>query len=577
MTLARRLLAGAMVVVTALTAAVVLLAGSRLRDRLVTEKIDELTRDAKAISALWHPGVNADSLASSMGDGFGYRVTLIDSTGVVQGDADFGPEARRRLENHATRPEVVAARKEGVGSSRRVSASAGDEELYVAVRHALGTVRVSISTRRLDDVVYGAQRDVLLSGLVALAGVFVLTWFFAHTISQPVIELGEVARAIADGDLSRRPPLSAPGEIGDLATALHRMAEQLANRLRALQEDDHLMVALLESLEEGVLALDQNGTVVRINERARALFNVHVPVPFGREALPRELTIRNAIDHALAGESTAVPDAMLGDRTVAITSRPLQPAGAVVTVLDLTMVRRLETVRRDFVANVSHELKTPLTAVGGFAETLLDDDIPADQRRRFAETIRDNALRMQHIVDDLLDLSRIESGGWRPNVADVELPPIVAAGFADVADRAASRRLELVSDIAPDAQHVHFDATALRQVVANLVQNAVQYTQQGSVIVRARRVEQGIRMEVADTGVGIPAEHLPRIFERFYRVDAGRSREQGGTGLGLAIVRHLVEAHGGRVEATSTPGIGTSISVLLPDATSLRPPLRRDA
>lgn len=566
MTLARRLLTGSLLVVTTLVTAVVIIAGGRLRNRLVAEKTDELARVAHVISLGWRGGVNADSLAAAAGAEFGYRVTLIDSTGVVVGDAEFGPEARRRLENHATRPEVVVAHASdsGIGIARRQSASAGDEELYVAVRHPFGTVRVSLRTARLDDVVRGAQRDVLVSGIVALLGVLALVWLFARSISQPVVELRDVARAIASGDLTKRPSLSAPGEVGDLANALHRMTEQLASRLQALQEDEHLMIALLESLEEGVLALDEHGSVVRINERARTLLNVNVPLPFGRELLPREYTIRAAIDQSLSGATTPSAELTLNERTVAITSRPLPTAGAVVTVLDLTILRRLETIRRDFVANVSHELKTPLTAVSGFAETLLDEGIPADQRRRFVETIRDNAMRMQRIVDDLLDLSRIESGGWRPNVAAVDVSAVVAAVFGEIAPRAEKKGLHLVSDIAADAGRVQADPTAFRQVLANLVENAVQYTREGGVTLRARAREGGVAVDVADTGVGIRPEHLPRIFERFYRVDAGRSREQGGTGLGLAIVRHLVDAHGGRVESSSTLGIGTTISVFFP-------------
>jgi signal transduction histidine kinase len=563
-TLARRLLAGALIVVTTLVAAIVLIAGGRLRDRLLLEKTDELARAARMVASSWHAGVDADSLASVAGRALGYRVTLIDSTGVVQGDAEFAADARRRLENHATRPEVVEARVEGMGSSRRRSASAGDEELYVAVRHPSGTVRVSMTTTRLDDVVRGAQRDVLVSGVVALLGVLVLLWLFARSISQPVVELRDVAQAIAGGDLRRRPALSAPGEIGDLATALHRMAEQLATRLTALEEDDQLMIALLESLEEGVLALDERGAVVRINERARILLNVSAPLPFGRELLPREFAIRAAIDQALAGDSTPSAEVALLERTVAVTSRPLPTAGAVVTLLDLTVLRRLETVRRDFVANVSHELKTPLTAVSGFAETLLDDSIPADQRRRFVETIRENASRMQRIVDDLLDLSRIESGGWRPKVAPVDVRSVVAAVFAEAGPRASAKGLHLVADIPPDATRAHADPTAFRQVLTNLVENAVQYTKAGGVTVQSRAYGAGIRVDVIDTGVGIAPEHLARIFERFYRVDAGRSREQGGTGLGLAIVRHLMDAHGGRVEAASVLGGGTTITVYFP-------------
>jgi two-component system, OmpR family, phosphate regulon sensor histidine kinase PhoR len=563
-TLARRLLAGSFIVVTTLVAAVVLIAGGRLRDRLVLEKRDELARTGRVVALQWIPGADADSLARRAGNALGYRVTLVDSNGVVAGDTEFGPEARRRLENHLGRPEIIGARDSGIGVSRRHSASAGDDELYVAQRHPLGFVRVSLTTRSLDEIVGGAQRDVLVSGLVALAGVLAISWLFARSVSQPVVELRDVARAIAGGDLSRRPALSAPGEVGDLATALHRMTEQLANRLDALEADDLLMTAVLESLEEGVLAIDDRGMVVRINQRARTLLGVTTALPFGRELLPRDAVVRAAIEQALAGSSTAPSEASLHERTVAIASRPLVTGGGVVTIFDLTVLRRLETIRRDFVANVSHELKTPLTVVSGYAETLLDDGIPEEQRRRFVRTIRENANRMQRIVDDLLDLSRIESGGWRPNAVPVDVAGVVSDVYTALQPAADAKHLSLESAIAPDATRVRVDPTAFRQIVTNLVENAVHYTCEGGVTLRTRATDQGVWVEVSDTGIGIAAEHLPRIFERFYRVDAGRSREEGGTGLGLAIVRHLVDAHGGRVEATSQVGRGTTVSVLIP-------------
>ena len=564
MTLARRLLAGSLVVVTTLVAAVVLIAGGRLRDRLVEEKRDELARVGRVVALQWVRGIDADSIARSAGNALGYRVTLVDSTGVVLGDTEFGPEARRRLENHLGRPEIVGAREHGIGDSRRHSASAGDDELYVAQRHPLGYVRVSLTTRSLDEIVGGAQRDVLVSGLVALFGVIALAWLFARSVSQPIVELRDEARAIAGGDLTRRPALSAPGEVGDLATALHRMTEQLANRLDAMEADDQLMTAVLESLEEGVLAIDERGTVMRINQRARTLLGVTTPLPFGREVLPREATLRTAIDQAVAGTGTAPAELSLHERTMAVASRPLVTGGGVVTLLDLTVLRRLETIRRDFVANVSHELKTPLTAVSGYAETLLDDGIPPEQRRRFVETIRDNATRMQRIVDDLLDLSRIESGGWRPAARSIDVAGLVSDVYVALQPAAAAKGLALVADIAPDAARINADPTAFRQIVTNLVENAIRYTPAGSVTLSTRCSDGGTWLEVRDTGIGIAPEHLPRIFERFYRVDAGRSREQGGTGLGLAIVRHLADAHGGRVEATSAIGKGTTVSVLFP-------------
>jgi two-component system, OmpR family, phosphate regulon sensor histidine kinase PhoR len=563
-TLARRLLAGSLVVVTMMVAAVVLIAGGRLRTRLVEEKRDELARVGRVVGVEWQPGTDPEVLAHRAGDALGYRVTLIDSTGVVVGDAEFGPEARRRLENHYRRPEIVQARDSGLGVSLRHSASAGDDELYVAEKHPLGYVRVSLTTRSLDEIVRGAQRDVLASGLLALVGALALAFLFARSISQPVVELRDVARAIAAGDLARRPALSAPGEVGDLATALHRMAEQLATRLDALEADDQLMTAVLESLEEGVLAVDERGMVIRINQRARTLLGVQAPLPFARELLPREHTLREAIEQASVGTSMPPSEVAMHDRTVAVASRPLRTGGGVVTVLDLTVVRRLETIRRDFVANVSHELKTPLTAVSGYAETLLDDGIPSEQRQRFVETIRENATRMQRIVDDLLDLSRIESGGWRPNVTTVDVGGMVSDVFTALHSAASAKGLSLVANVVPGATHVRVDPTAFRQIVTNLVENAVRYTREGGVTLKTRAADGGVWVEVSDTGIGIAPEHLPRIFERFYRVDAGRSRAEGGTGLGLAIVRHLAEAHGGRVEATSTVGRGTTVGVWLP-------------
>jgi signal transduction histidine kinase len=236
-------------------------------------------------------------------------------------------------------------------------------------------------------------------------------------------------------------------------------------------------------------------------------------------------------------------------------------------LFDLTDTRRLEAVRRDFVANVSHELKTPLTVIGGFAETLTMDDLPAEQRARFVATIRANTERMRRIVDDLLDLSRIESGGWRPVPSTVDAQAAAEEVMTAARRQADEKHVVLTAAIAPDAPAIWADPTAVRQVLANLVDNAVRYTPAGgTVMISTRRVDGGVWLSVRDTGIGIAAEHLPRIFERFYRADPGRSREAGGTGLGLAIVRHLVESHGGRVEAASEPGRGTVIIAFFPAA-----------
>ena len=564
MSLTKRLVLGVVLLVSALAVAIVLMAGTRLRQRLEQEQLEALTREARLIATQWNASVNADALADSSGTALRRRVTLIGQNGVVLGDSEFDGPALAALENHSARPEVVMARNAGVGHNQRQSHSAGDEEFYVAVRHPLGFVRVSIGTATLRNIVWGAQRDVLVASFFALFGALVLGYLFSRSVSRPVIELRDVARAIADGDLDRRPALTAPGEVGDLALALHRMAEQLGSRLEALEADEALLIAVVEALAQGLVVIDRGGNVVRLNQSARQLLELQAAVPFSVDRLPREGSLVRDVRAAMQGTPVETSELGVGSRTLALTARPLPNGGAVLAFMDLTARRRLETIRRDFVANVSHELKTPLTVINGFAETLADGHLPDEDRHRFAATIQSNARRMQRIVDDLLDLSRYESGAWRPDPAMVDVRATTSEVMAAVRPVAEAKGIALLAEIGADAERVWADPTALRQILDNLVQNAVRYTNSGSVTLFSRRVDHGILIGVRDTGIGIPAEHLPRIFERFYRVDPSRSRDEGGTGLGLAIVRHLAEAHGGAVRAESTLGVGTTIAVLFP-------------
>ncbi|HEX4684208.1 MAG TPA: ATP-binding protein, partial [Gemmatimonadaceae bacterium] len=384
-------------------------------------------------------------------------------------------------------------------------------------------------------------------------------------VSRPIVELRDVAQAIAAGELERRPALSAPGEVGDLAAALHRMTEQLASRLYALESEDALLSAVIESLDEGIVAVSVRSDVVRLNDAAKRLLGLTGRAPFSTDLLPRERLIREALRGAMSGLVTEPTELVFQNRNLLVAARPLPDGGAVLAIADLTRQRRLETIRRDFVANVSHELKTPLTVIGGFAETLRDGELREEDRLRFIETIEANTRRMQRIVDDLLDLSRYESGNWVPNIASNELASVVADVFATLHRAAEAKGLSLAFQAPAAARRVDADPTALRQILTNLVENAVRHTANGGVTVRAEApAAGGTTVTVSDTGSGIPAEHLGRIFERFYRVDPARSRGEGGTGLGLSIVRHLVEAHGGSVRAESTVGQGTTITMHFP-------------
>jgi signal transduction histidine kinase len=429
--------------------------------------------------------------------------------------------------------------------------------------HSLGVVAAVVAA-----IVYFDQRvtlgEVFLPASAGALIALVLAEILSRSLTSRVRELRDVSVALVQGDLSARPPLSDSGEFGELASAVHRLSEHLVSRIMALRAEDALLGALIESLDEGVVAMDARGLVVRINPAAREILGVSRSLSFSPDHFPRNRELQGAIETAFAGRITDPVETNIGQRIVSLTARPLPMGGVVLALYDLTQIRRLETVRRDFVANVSHELRTPLTVIGGFAETLADDDPPAELRRKFASTIGSQAQRMQRIVDDLLDLSRLESGSWQARVADVDLRSVAAEVIGTYRPAAAEKNVELRAELPDGPVVISADPTAVRQVMSNLVDNAVRHTSSGSVTIVAQPDASGTWMRVVDTGTGIPREHLSRIFERFYRADAGRARQVGGTGLGLAIVKHLVEAHGGRVTADSEIGRGTIISAYFP-------------
>jgi signal transduction histidine kinase len=566
--LAQRLLLGSLLVVGVLVVLVVLISNRRLDDRLIAQAQDQLAREAGIVAEAWIERRDADSLADLWAGTFGHHVILIDTAGIIRGDSEFdSPNLELFANSMRTRPEVAATLGGPVGAAPTLGVSREDGEAFAIARVPPGAVRVSLATRSLDAITRAVRRDVLFAGIIALGFAVALAYLFSRAVSTPIVELRDVARGLAAGDLSRRPRLTAPGEVGDLATALHRMADQLAARLNALEADDALMIALIEALNEGVVAVDASRRIVRINESGRRLLGLRGDAPIPVDHLPRERGLREALDAALAGGVPPSTEVRVDDRTLALTARPLASGGAVVALFDLTQTRRLETVRRDFVANVSHELKTPLTVIGGFAETLADDDVDPAQRRRFAETIQIHARRMQRIVDDLLDLSRIESGGWRPNPTPVDLTAVANEVIAALRDAAAAKKIVIAVAPDPSAPTVYADPTAIRQILSNLIENAIRYTADGGTVTIFSAPEKaGVQVGVRDSGVGIAPDQLPRIFERFYRVDPARSRDAGGTGLGLSIVRHLVDAHGGRARADSSVGRGTTILLFFPAA-----------
>jgi len=406
----------------------------------------------------------------------------------------------------------------------------------------------------------GVRWAIVRAGAVAFVAAGVLAWWVGRALGRPLERLTAVARAIAAGQTPDFPVTVLP-EIAQHALALRVMQDELTARFDVLRREREETRTLIESMSDGVIAANDRGKIVSCNAAALRLLGYKDAAalpPLGE--LFHDKPGRDLLREILAGRDVELRALDIEDRTLLVTGRALPDGGTLVVLRDVTELRRLEAVRRDFVANVSHELKTPLTSIAGYAETLATEtDSP------FAQRILANARRMQRLVDELLDLSRIESGGWRPERGVVELEPAARDAWAPFAERAKEAHVAFDVAVAPEAHAVAADPVALRQVFTNLFDNALRHTPAGGRIrFRADLSQDSVRLSVEDNGSGIAGEHLPRIFERFYRVDTGRAREQGGTGLGLAIVKHLVEAHGGRVEADSALGRGTTIRMTFP-------------
>ena len=515
----------------------------------------------------------------------GARITLIAVDGTVLGDSEVAEADLPRLENHRERPEVRAALAGDIGRDLRRSVSIDAPLLYMALPvrdgpRIVGVLRLALPLSVVTSSYAELHRVMLVGGLFALAVAAGIGIFVAGRVTRPVVEMEAIARRMSAGEYTARAPVRSPDEIGALGRALNAMMANLRDRIDDLQEERAKATAILDGMVEGVIAVDGHEGVLLMNERARAMFSV---APAGGEGKPLPEVIRNADLHELfraartAGQDTPLRRELrvghLGGRMLEITAVPLRLGagewGAVMVLHDITALRRLERMRTEFVANVSHELRTPLTAIQGYLETLLGGALSERANaKRFIEIAFRHTERLGRLLNDLTDLSNIELGKVSLRLAPVRFADVLGSVFDIVRPKADAGRVGLIADVEPAGLGVQADHDRLAQILINLVDNAVKYTPQGGwVTVRARALADArVDVRVRDTGVGIPRADLPRITERFYRVDKARSRELGGTGLGLAIVKHLVLAHGGELEIASEEGEGTTVRFTLAGA-----------
>jgi two-component system phosphate regulon sensor histidine kinase PhoR len=521
-------------------------------------------------------------LARRIGRNIKARVTVIAPDGVVLGDSEKGWKGLLGMDNHLQRPEVQEALARGSGSSMRFSRSVHRHMLYVAFSPAGpgnpvdGIVRVSLPLTEVHEALESARNPILVASVLGMGLTVLLSLFIGRRMTSGLTALAGAAREFQAGRFHHPIAVHSRDELGVLADVWSRMASSLEARISEIESDRIKLAAILDHLAEGVLAFDCEGRLMAMNPGAEALTGISLADALGKS--PIEI-VRN---QALQEMMTAVIEAG-GARMGEIVVDAFKPTvwwarcvgtgrceGRVCGILvlsDITERKKAEGMRRDFVANVSHELRTPLTSLKGFIETLLAGAVRDPvQAERFLKMMEEDTARLARLIGDLLDLSRIEAGDIKLRMETLNLGDEIARAVSLFEERARAKKIVIENRVPenPPVQ-VTADRDRLRQVLVNLLDNAVKFNREnGRISVDARPEPGAVRVRVEDTGIGIPREAVERVFERFFRVDKGRSRAEGGTGLGLAIVKHLVEAHGGEISCESNPGKGSVLSFTLP-------------
>jgi len=526
---------------------------------------------------------NVDGLCKALADASGRRTrfTVVLSSDIVIGDSDEDPAV---MENHSDRPEIIAAFKTGFGWSLRYSNTLGKNMMYVAVPikkdgENAAVARTSVPVTAIDDALEAIYVKILWGGVVVVLCVALLSLAMARRISQPIVQMEQVARRFTAGELDVRVPVFGPVELAALAQTLNEMAGQLHERFLTITKQRNELEAVLTSMIEGVIAVDADRRILSINQAAAELLEIDPSLAQGRtiEETVRDADFQRFVNRTLAAEEPTEEDTYLASgqgrcfqlHGARISASDEDKTGAVIVIHDVTQIRRLENVRRDFVANVSHELRTPVTSIQGFVEALLEKgaDNP-EQVERYLKIIAKHSDRLNAIIEDLLSLSRLEEDAERSRVSleEIALRPVLDTAI-ELTQIKASEKNVAINVSCNEQIKAKVNSALLEQAIVNLVDNAIKYSKpDSSVRIDVEQLPDEITIAVVDGGCGIERKHLSRLFERFYVVDKGRSRKLGGTGLGLAIVKHIAQVHNGSVTVQSTPGQGSTFTIHLPAA-----------
>jgi len=519
-----------------------------------------------------------DALCKRLGRDLPSRITVVLPDGRVVADSEADPAI---MENHGNRVEIIQAQQGEVGTAVRFSETISRRMMYLAVPLGqgaqAGTVRVAIALTDIEQQLHLLQMRIAAGGLVIVVLAALVCLWISRRISRPIEQMRRGASLFAAGELTHRLTPPDTVELAGLAKALNQMAGELAQRIQSVVRQRNETEAVLASMVEGVVALDHQESILHLNEAAARLLDAAPATIQGRTI---QEVVRNRELHQMVRETLARGET--GDRDIAVhgaservlSSRctPLLDAagrriGALLVMNDVTQLRRLETMRSDFAANVSHEIKTPLTAIQGFVETLAQGSVDdPSEAQRFLEIIQKHVRRLVDIIDDLMQLACLERGGRmdRKRLRTIDIKALLAVAVQLCLPKAEEKRI-LVQVTCPEDLAARMDGPLMEQAVVNLLDNAIKYSPADSrVTVWVETSERQISIHFKDQGIGIARKHLPRLFERFYRVDKARSRRAGGTGLGLAIVKHIVQAHGGQITVESEQGRGSVFTITIP-------------
>jgi two-component system phosphate regulon sensor histidine kinase PhoR len=528
---------------------------------------EQIERNLKQKTLMFAYRVDADrqhslaDITAQEGQAAGARATVIDPTGKVLADSEAAADS---MENHAHRPEFVSALGGKVGVDERKSHTLGVPFLYVAAPVSGGAVRLAYPLAEIETSDRPLAVALFWGSLSAFVFAMLVAAFASHYVGRRLHRIVTFAERVSGGDLTARIASASTDEIGQVAAALDKTARRVEESYARVQTSQRELETLLNSMQDAVIAVDIDGRVQWANRGMKRLL-LHAP----RLNAPLIDSVRDpdflaAIQEAARDQvvRSARSNTIASGRTFDVTAAPMPGGGAVAVLRDLTETARMEKSRRDFIANVSHELRTPLTSIQGYTETLLDSPLADNHVREFLEIVRKNAARMSRLTEDLLTLTRVESGEQRFSILRVGTDELLQDALESFQEVARSYGVELAMENSVPAGQVNADREAIHQIFSNLIENAFKYAASGKrVILGARAAESGtefVEFYVRDFGPGISSEHLPRLFERFYRVDKARSRESGGTGLGLAIAKHIVLAHGGTIRAESELNHGST-------------------